>query len=351
MNKGVNVEQTISALLELNREHSKLFVAEHLDRVRYRVEHSTEFAALKCMDGRIHLPLMTKTPLGIIQPWRNLGGRFDLGWPFFQETLLRWVNYSIGRGRRCVIFVTYHFSRGELHRGCRGFNYDKDAAFAAAKALKHQCEEVFGKTVVFPILCGIETDLDAMILHGDSMEVDLSEIRDLGEAILDPMLQNLYPGMLGEIRRDLIPLVQGNIAHIGEVRAKGRSPADADHKEWVLGIGRGFDWLHAPNTALIVGPYDPSLDDAIETAARLLKSNIDDGRIQIREGNGLVLLTSAPYREGSGPEKNLAREKARYLGEFAWRVIKDHVPELVPHLTRLSGTVYLETREFTPLEV
>ena len=27
------------------------------------------------------------------------------------------------------------------------------------------------------------------------------------------------------------------------------------HQEQVLAVGRGFDWLHIPNKALIVGPY------------------------------------------------------------------------------------------------
>jgi hypothetical protein len=43
------------------------------------------------MDGRLNLPVMTQTAVGIIQPFRNLGGKFDLGWPFFQATLETWI--------------------------------------------------------------------------------------------------------------------------------------------------------------------------------------------------------------------------------------------------------------------
>lgn len=38
--------------------------------------------------GRAHQPSVdTHTPLGIIQPFRNLGGMFDLGWPHLGEVL------------------------------------------------------------------------------------------------------------------------------------------------------------------------------------------------------------------------------------------------------------------------
>ena len=70
-------------------------------------------------------------------------------------------------------------------------------------------------------------------------------------------------------------------------------------QEQILAVGRGFDWLHIPNKALIVGPYRfasrfrhtgflssfrltaPSynLGDPIATAGSLLLSNLRDGRI------------------------------------------------------------------------
>ena len=96
----------IDFLLELNTKHSREYIELASERRRYRGEHPTEIAALKCMDGRLHLPVITKTALGIIQPFRNLGGKFDLGWPFFQSKIDEWVQYSVGRGRHCLVFVT-----------------------------------------------------------------------------------------------------------------------------------------------------------------------------------------------------------------------------------------------------
>lgn len=335
-------------LLDLNARHSRAFIDLAMERRRYRGEHPTEIAALKCMDGRLHLPVMTRTAVGIIQPFRNLGGKFDLGWPFFQATLDQWAQYSISRGRHCLIFVTYHFARGDIHRGCRGFNYDTNAARDTAIKLKNQFERIYGKGAVVPIVCGIETDLDALILHGeDGRVIDLAEVKEgLSGLELESMLRSLYPSMPERIFKDIIPLVEGNIKHSRMIRASNRPIEDAEHKEWVLGVGRGFDWLHAINTAFIVGPFDPNLFDAIATAAVLLKGNIDDGRVT---PSGIVLMTSAAYRQ-IGPEYELAKEKARFLSKFALDVIKAKVPDLVPHLNILTGCTDLNTRKFEVLE-
>ena len=339
----------IDYLLDLNERHSRAFMDLSSERRRYRGEHPTEIAALKCMDGRLHLPVMTQTALGIIQPFRNLGGKFDLGWSFFQDKIDQWVQYSISRGRYCLVFVTYHYARGDSHRGCRGFHYDTDAARNAAIKLKDQFIRVYGKGAVVPIVCGIETDLDALILHGedDRSVVDLAKIKQSSQLELEELLYSLYPSMPERIVRDLIPLVRGNIRHVAEIRAANRPIEDAEHKEWVLGVGRGFDWLHAINTAFIVGPFDPNLSVAIETAAKLLKGNIDDGRV---DPNGIVLLTSAAFRDKGGPEYLLAREKAIFLSKFAHDIIKDRVPDLVPHLQILTGFTDLDTRKFEVIE-
>ena len=57
-----------------------------------------------------------------------------------------------------------------------------------------------------------------------------------------------------------------------------------------MGVGLGFGWLHAINTAFIVAPFDPNLSDAIGTVVALLKPNIDDARV---DPSGIVLMTSA----------------------------------------------------------
>jgi hypothetical protein len=83
------------------------------------------------MDGRINLAVDTHTPSGIIQPFRNLGGMFDLGWPHLGEVLAHYVHTVVSRGQRVLLLITYHYSKGDKHRGCAGFNYDTQAARAS----------------------------------------------------------------------------------------------------------------------------------------------------------------------------------------------------------------------------
>ncbi len=338
----------IDYLLDLNKRHAQTFMDLAIERRRYRGEHPTEIAALKCMDGRLNLPVMTQTTVGIIQPYRNLGGKFDLGWPFFQATIDDWVQYAISRGRHCIIFVTYHYSRGDVHRGCRGFNYDKVVACETANTLKMQFDRIYGGAAVAPIVCGIETDLDALVLHGeDGRVIDLAEAKLSSHEDIEELVRSLYPAMSMRVILDLLPLIQGNLKHIAQVRSSDRPIEELEHNEWVLGIGRGFDWLHAINTAFIVGPFDPHLSFAIETAAKLLESNIEARRI---DAKGIVLLASASYRDSAGPEYNLAKEKAMFLSHFSLEIIKRRVPKLIPHLQILTGCTNMNTREFEVVE-
>ncbi len=338
------MKNSVDFLLDINAKNSREYVDLSLDRRLYRSQHPTEIAALKCMDGRLHLPVITKTPLGVIQPFRNLGGRFNMGWPFFQSALGEWVSYAVGRGRFSLIFVTYHFSRGDKHRGCRGFNYDTDAAVQEAEQLKKQIDGVFKGSAVTTIVCGIETDLDALVLHGENGEVvDLAEKQETSSDALIDMIKRLYPSMPEQVQKDMLPLVEGNTQHIQEVRESKRPDSDIEHREWVLGVGRGFDWLHLINTAFIVGPYAPDLTGPIQTAAKLLLDNVQSGRIKAEDG--LVLMASAVYRKPVGPDRQMAVEKAKFLTTLTHDVIKKEAAELLPHLQVLTCVVDMNTRK------
>jgi hypothetical protein len=72
-----------------------------LARQRYLSEHPTAIAVLKCMDGRITIPVATNTPTGILMPFRNLGGMFDLGWPHLGEALAHHVLRMTGWADAC----------------------------------------------------------------------------------------------------------------------------------------------------------------------------------------------------------------------------------------------------------
>ncbi len=339
-------------ILALNSARSEEYVSarETLKRRQYRGRHPTQIIALKCMDGRLLLPGITKTPIGIIDPFRNIGGKFDLGWPFFGYLIGNSIDYAIKKGRDALILVTYHFSKGDTHRGCAGHNYDTDSAMTASRKLVKQLDAVFGgfpHETVYPLLVGIETDEDALILHGHKGELlDLAKVESFTDESIRSELMRLYPDMKERIVQDLVPLVRGNLEHIEEVRRTKRPITDMEHKEQVLAIGRGFDWLHIPNRALIVGPYSYDLTDPIGKAAGILQSNLEAGRIPV--DGGILIMTSAAYRDNAGSEKNIAKEKARSLFDLTMHTIEKAHPRLLKEyrVETLVGTVDSDTRYF-----
>ena len=322
------IAERIDWLFEHARRHSEEFSSPEswLARKRYLAEHPTAISALKCMDGRINLSVATGTPVGIIQPFRNLGGRFDLGWPHLGEVFSHHIHSVIDEGRRALSLITYHYSKGDPRRGCAGFDYDTDAAMEHTREVKAQFEYAFGAghDTVYPVVCGFETDEDALILHGaGGQRVDLSTLSPADTDSLPILLERLYPDMSAQVRFDLLPLVRDNIAHIARVKNMKRE-IDIEHREWMICVGRGFDWLHLPNRALIIGPYSPNLADPIRKAAMIIHANMKRGRIP---DDGFLLLSTVPYLE-IGVEHNRAVLKSRFMARFAADVIRTEFPEL-----------------------
>lgn len=345
-----SVRDIANFILGRNQEQSLQYCnpAASLARRQYRSRHSTEIVVLKCMDGRLNLSVMTETPVGILHPYRNIGGRFDLGWPYLGLLMEEWVNYAVKRGRDCLVMASYHYSKGDKHRGCKGFGYDTEAARAAAKELVDQYGRVFGKpyTVIHPILIGIETDEDALVFHGEHGEVfSVAEHTEMTLEELNQVFESLYPSMKAEVRYDLLELVQGNQRRIKQIRADKREPIDLDHREQIIAVGRGFDWLHQPNLALIIGPYSPDWASAVETAGRIVLDNIERG--QLDKDAELLLLVSALSRDRKGDVGwNLASEKARFMTTLAQDTLQRELPELMRrgNLSVMTGVVDAHTR-------
>lgn len=344
------IAERIEALLALSRTHAETFCSPSawLARERYLAAHPTRILAMKCMDGRIHLPHVTRTPLGIITPFRNLGGIFHLGWPYLGEMLTDAVDAAIHGGHGVLLIISYHFSRGERHRGCAGFDCDTEAALAHAHAIRRQAEHIFGhdRRHVYPLVCGFETDSDALIVHGaDGATLDIGELAPDAEPDLERRIAGLCPDMPGDIRRDLLPLLQGNLHHVDSLRGTARE-LDIEHREWVICIGRGFDFLHLPNTALIVGPYSPDLSEPIATAAAIIDANMKAGRIP---ADGFLLLASTPF-EAIGVDRARAELKSRFLSEFAARVIAQAHPRLAAGMLTRTAIVHWPSRRLELLE-
>lgn len=344
-------DTSLLSLLELNRDHSEQFMKEHELRRDYREKHPTEIASLLCMDGRAHLTIFTERLMGIIQPYRSLGGKFDLKDGYFGDAMEEWAQYSFRNGKNCLLFVTYHYSAGDKHRGCKGFSYEKEEAISYMQQSRSQFEDTFAREIVFPVLCGLETDSGALILHGENgKEVNLSTLKEASEDVLTSLISDLYPSMAKRVQQDLLPLLEGNISHIKKVELENRTDLELDHNETILTVGRGLDWLNQDNRALIIGPFGADMGEAIKTAASLIKANVDEGRVQVTANGGLVLLVSAPYRYLDGPGPRYAQQRARALRDLALKIIQENTPEILPHMEFLIGTVNLQNRLFTPLK-
>lgn len=338
------IAERIQWLAELGATHASNFCSPEatLARQRYLARHPTLVAVMKCMDGRIHIPYATQTPIGIIQPLRNLGGIFDLGWPHLGEVLHASVQQAVSQGRRVLLLITYHFSRGDPGRGCAGFHHDTAAAIRHTERIRGQVEAIFGEghQTVYPLVCGFETDEDALVLHGrGEQRLDLSTLPADAAQDLPARLAALCPDMPRQVQFDLLPLLGGNLAHIAEMRTAHRA-LDIEHREWAICIGRGFDFLHVPNVALIVGPYSPDLSDPIGKAAGIIRDNMQAGRIP---DDGFLLLASSPYQE-VGVDRARARLKAQFLSGFAAEVIARDVPELAGRMIRRTATLDWNTR-------
>ncbi len=352
MNQAGSIsEQTIANrinwVFDLAQKYSAEFCSPEafLARERYLALHPTAIAVMKCMDGRINIPVATNTPPGIIQPFRNLGGMFDMGWPHLGEVLAQYVQRMVKRGRRVLILITYHFSRGDVHRGCSGFNCDTDAAIAHTRQIQSQMEAIFGSAhgSVYPIICGFETDEDALLLHSsDGNILDLSGNISVEELVAELAIR--FHDMPGDLRSDLLQLLAGNLSHINGLRQERRSLV-VEHREWMICLGRGFDFLHTPNLALIVGPYSPNLADPIRKAAAIIESNMADGRIP---NDGFLLLASVPYDE-IGVDRARAVMKSNFLSKFATEVIESEFPVLAGKMIRHTAVLDWNTRRIEAL--
>jgi hypothetical protein len=348
------IAERIDWLFDLAARHGAAFGSPEnsLARQRYLAEHPTAIAVLKCMDGRVNIPVVTHTPVGILMPFRNLGGMFDLGWPHLGEVLTHHVQRMVFAGRRVLFLVTYHFSKGDPHRGCAGFKYDTDAAMRHTYAIRAQMEAIFGAAhgTVYPLVCGLETDEDALIVHGENgAKLDMATFSPADRPLLAARLAALLPDMSAQMRADLLPLLEGNLEHIATVReqiARHERQLDFEHREWMICLGRGFDFLHTPNIALIIGPYSPRLDEPVKIAASIIRNNMAAGRIS---SDGFLLLASAPYDE-IGVDRARAELKSRFLSSFAASVIRAEFPDMAEKMAMRTAVLDWRSGQLETIE-
>ena len=165
---------------------------------------------------------------------------------------------------------------------------------------------------------------------------------------MDHRLATLLPDMPDEMRNDLLPLLMGNLNHIAQVRQQNEQQKrllDIEHREWMICLGRGFDWLHTPNLALIIGPYSPNLAHPIQTAAQIIDGNMRAGRIP---SDGFLLLASVPY-DHVGVDRARAELKAQFLAQFAGQVIREQLPALADKMHVRTAVLDWRSRKLEAL--
>jgi hypothetical protein len=348
-------------LLKHNRQQSDFFLSpdEVARRELYHSLHPTKVKVKKCMDGRVNVPAMTdgEVPMGIISPYRNMGGKFRIGSPSYAHYVRNFYDFTLNAMKegKCpggLVIVTYHYSAGDPHRGCKGFGYDTAAARAYTSTLRDDCDEAYGSSheIVHPIQMGIETDRESFVFHGDAGDtLDIAQCLDLSEAQLRARLRALYPEMKDGIFNDLVPFAIGNQRHVRKVIKANRPVIQLEHREQIIGIGRGFDPLHLINKVLIVGPFSETWADEVAVAASIVLSNFKEGRIPKEEG--AVLLVSAPYRT-YGVDQRIAVAKAQDMARTGWNAVRQRVPELMEYgLDLVVGTLDRNTMRFERLEI
>ena len=111
-------------------------------------------------------------------------------------------------------------------------------------------------------------------------------------------------------------------------------------------LGRGFDFLHRPNLALIVGPYSPELAEPVSKAAGIIEANMKKERIP---DDGFLLLASVPFEE-IGVDRARAELKSRFLADFAAGVIARRNPELAARMHVRTAVLDWRSRRLERLE-
>lgn len=341
-------------ILALNAERSREFCApEARDALTlYRRRHPTKFLVFKCMDGRVNLPQITGAPLGKLHPFRNIGGKFELGDSYLSRLVLEEKSRAMADGRSTIALCTFHYSKGDRHRGCAGHNYDTDAARASTWKLKEGFDDVFGSAnpAIASVVVGLETDEDALIFCGKESgdEFSIAEHVNASDADLRRYLSQVYPRLLPEMLTDLAELAIGNRDHVRATRRQERSILDLDHNENIICVGRGFDWLHLVNRALIIGPYDTVTStwrEAVGVAGTIVRSNFTRNP-RLRD-DGTLLLISAPYTDQS--EHGMSIKKATYFARIAEAALAPLREEL--GLERLVGVTNMQTMAYEPFDL
>lgn len=323
MGKNENFVQTV---LDYNTAQSKEYARLAGERKSIIAAHPTKVIAFVCMDGRINFPLIAGLPFGVVSSFRSMGGIFDLGFPRFKKTLVQAVRETLAQKRNCLLVTTYHFSKGDKNRGCKGWNYDTESAKLGAEKLCAELEKMFAsvKDRVYPVVLGIETDEDRFVIP------DNVPLQKFSRAV----------------QKDIGFIVSENMKHAWNLPK--RTEKEMQHGEGIIAVGTGFDWLHSYNKAIIIGPWCEDIEPSVIAGAEIVLSNLKGGRVA--EDLGTVLLCGAVPQNTTPAGVALAEKEAKILSERSEKIITSRVPEIVPYLSIVAGTTDPKTRKFSAIK-
>lgn len=343
-----------SLIVDLYKQQAALYQQDEAQRRRYFERHPTYFSCLKCMDGRVEFPAMTKTARGLVKPYRAIGGKFELFWPAFQNSIAFWVKQAVTHDAHSCIFVTSHFCSAKRELGCKGWNNDTEAARAHTEKIARQMTEDFGEQLI-AIPTSIDTATDTMVLHGPEGDVSGKNLHGASVEAIRSAIRRCFPQLPSQVIKDLAPFLKGNAERVAELKANPRQIGELEHDERVIAIGEAFDGFATGNFALMNSDVNPNLDAALILAAKMVEKRLADLDASeqaaiftnIFFGNSRGILGSLP-----GMDKRCAIRRSRGLQEFAQMHIRTHCPRLWTggRLHFLTAVTRESTREIEVIE-
>lgn len=341
----MELQERREALRKLNRDYSFNFTRNRHERVELQRSIGVKPFVFKCSDGRPHAASYTGIMEGILYPFRNIGSRFDMTWYHLNTAVLNEMKRWENEVEYFMMMATAHKSEGSKDRCCSGFKNDTPAAMRAAAALRDQMLNIFprGKSCrfnVFPVQCCFETDEERLLLyneHGD--EFDPKKWIGSSRGDVTSEIDKMFRKAPQKVRDLLVRMEMGNISHVNEIISLNRPSIDMEHRECILGVGKGFWYFMRANKIIIIGPYDPDLRNQISVGANIIKENLANGRIK----HGFILMTSTL----TDPDDiQPARFRAAGLMDIAQEVIRKEHPELLECMLPMQVAVNRESMLF-----
>jgi hypothetical protein len=339
----------IEKVFELNKQGVAAYKTSAAKRKKYLVENPIHPVYIACMDGRAnHLPQAFGIPVGVGDIVQTAGAKFSISSPYFANLLAESALYAASKSRTPIFIVASHFSGNYPHHGCRAFENNRWNALHHVLQLASDIRNVFRKfpTPVLVLPVEFNTDDDSIIFFGNNTSINTSDFLGNEEEILGALRQ-IYPEFVHTaVFPSLIDMAIKNIVHVKNVRSSMRKEHECHHREFALGIGRGFGtWLNPHrNQAIILFGEGRDIKERIHVAGKILLENMEKNSEMQR--HGALVISSAAYSKDWKIGFAMARVEGH--SDVVRRTFATYLPEL--RYSILEGVVDMRTWEFIERE-